>query len=129
VPAIYLDADVPLELERVLAGLGYTSSHARRTPHMSAASDGHQLLYAAQRNATLVTHNRKDFLLLHDAWQRWSRAWGVRESHAGILVISQSRTMAEPGKAIDELLSRTLVSNELYELVWRTGWRHHALRP
>ena len=54
---------------------------------MERATDDEQLLVAANLNRILVTCDRKDFILLHDAWHRWSAAWNVVAHHAGILVI------------------------------------------
>ena len=62
---------------------------ATREVRLERAPDGAQVLTAAQRNLILVTHDRDDFTLLHDAWYRWAAAWGVSEHHAGILVVSQ----------------------------------------
>ncbi len=53
------------------------------------ADDAVHLLTAARAGRILVTHNRRDFRLLHRAWQRWTRDWGVSVGHAGILVIPQ----------------------------------------
>ena len=33
------------------------------------ASDGEQLVFAAQNNLAMVTHNHNHFLVLHDAWR------------------------------------------------------------
>lgn len=53
------------------------------------ADDDVHLLAAARASRILVTHNRRDFRLLHRAWQRWTRDRGVPLGHAGILVIPQ----------------------------------------
>lgn len=56
---------------------------------LEGASDNEQLLVAAQRNRVFVTRNERDFILLHDAWQRWGRAWGVTVTHPGVLILPQ----------------------------------------
>ena len=54
------------------------------------ASDGRQLLTAAERGWVLVTHNRRDFTVLHDAWRFWTAKWAVRLDHAGLVVVPRS---------------------------------------
>ena len=48
-----------------------------------------------------MTCNRKDYVLLHDAWQHWSRRWGIQPEHAGILVV-------------DNTWSSTIVAERVY---------------
>lgn len=40
---------------------------------MERASDDAHLSLAARSGWILVTHNAKDFILLHAAWRRWAR--------------------------------------------------------
>lgn len=56
---------------------------------LDRASDGLHLLEAAKRRRILLTYNERDFLLLHDAWLRWSAAWGVQPLHCGVLMLPQ----------------------------------------
>ena len=86
--AYYLDNDVGQELAALLGAYGEDVTTAAREGLRSASDDEH-LLRAAGQERLPVTHNRRDFLLLHQAWLRWSTAWGVQRSHAGILVIPQ----------------------------------------
>ena len=49
------------------------------------------LLWSVQTSRLLVTHNRKDFKLLHDAWLSWPAAFGIAlPPHPGILVLDTS---------------------------------------
>ena len=49
------------------------------------------LLWSVQTGRLLVTHNRKDFKLLHDAWLSWPAAFGIAlPPHPGILVLDTS---------------------------------------
>ena len=62
--------------------------HTATTPSelgTERAGDADHLLEATQQRRILVTHNRKDFLLLHNAWHTWAMA----VPHAGILVLPQ----------------------------------------
>lgn len=40
---------------------------------MERASDDAHLSLTARSGWILVTHNAKDFILLHAAWRRWAR--------------------------------------------------------
>lgn len=68
---------------------------------LDRASDGHLLLTAAGMRRTLLTANIDDFVLLHDAWRRWTMAWAVDAEHAGVIILPQdqdwdaARTVAE----------------------------------
>lgn len=86
--AFYTDNDVALSAVDLLAAAGHAAVGARDL-RFEYASDDEQLLVASQQRRTLVTHNERDFILLHDAWQRWSGAWGIRIPHAGILILPQ----------------------------------------
>lgn len=85
---------------------------------------------AADAAATFVSHNAKDFRLLHDAWLRWSAAWGVARSHGGILIVPQGVSAPILGAAISSLLAAVpSVVDACY--VWHStnGWRQHLVRP
>ena len=117
----YLDHDVSVRLAGQMIQAGHTAVTAKDRL-LTRASDPVQLLTAAQDNAIFVTHNRTDFVLLHNAWLEWSRAWGVAQNHAGILVMEQVEfeILAE---AIKELLDRqTSFPNELHGWRRRRGW-------
>ena len=82
--SFYTDHDVALQVALLLRQIGHTAITARDLGLERAGDDEH-LLTAAQRGWILVTHNRQHFLLLHDAWRRWLRVFGVSTVHAGIL--------------------------------------------
>ncbi|HET8632403.1 MAG TPA: DUF5615 family PIN-like protein [Thermomicrobiales bacterium] len=82
---LYLDNDVALQVLPILRAAGH-GVWATRDLGRTRASDADQLLFAARNGWTLITHNRGHYVLLHDAWRRWSADWGVRTSHAGIVV-------------------------------------------
>ena len=93
---------------------------------MERARDQRVLLASAQTGRTVVTHNRKDFRLLHDAWRDWSAAWGVVAQHSGILIVAEV-----PAPVLAEELDRFLaggptVENQLYEWGRISGWRQRA---
>jgi hypothetical protein len=86
---VHTDENVGKVFIRLQQAEGHGVLHARTTPGMSSITDGRQLLFAAEHGSALLTHNGKDFLLLHDAWRRWSVAWRSRQAHEGILLIPQ----------------------------------------
>lgn len=123
--SFYLDQNVSHFLVAELEQRGHlvsTTTAERRV----GAPDPHQLLYAAERNWTLVTHNRKDFWMLHDAWLRWSRRWGVRPRHAGIIVIQlyADQSFSEIAENISNLLTDpdSSLDTALYDWRRSTGW-------
>lgn len=88
VAAFYTDNDVALSVVDLLTAAGHLAVCAREL-RLEGASDDEQLLVAAQQIRTFVTHNERDFVLLHDAWQRWTRAWEITVEHSGILILPQ----------------------------------------
>jgi predicted nuclease of predicted toxin-antitoxin system len=115
--SLYLDADVPLRL----AGLLTSNGHPTRTTQdedRKTAGDDEQLLYAARQGWVLITHNKDDFLLLHDAWRRW----GMVPSHAGILLMEQAPA-DELAPAILALLgTNRALADELWGWNRRDAW-------
>jgi hypothetical protein len=88
--AFYIDNDVALEAAQLLRVAGHSAITARDLGR-ERNTDGEQLLVASQLGHIFLTHNEEDFILLHDAWIRWSAAWGVAASHAGVLIVPQGR--------------------------------------
>lgn len=111
---LYLDEDVPHQLGSLLEIAGHTVYTTHRQGR-AETSDGDQLLYAATNEWTIVTHNRKDFELLHDAWLRSTRAWSLNGQHPGILIISQRVSNHDNATVIDTLLSaHANLDNQLF---------------
>lgn len=121
----FLDNDFPFGAGGELQRLGHNVEPARST-NRERCNDEDQLLYAATEGRILITHNRRDFLLLHDAWQRWSRAWDVQPLHAGILVLRQGLTYQEYAARIDSYLSDAgSVTNALHFCDSAGHWSQH----
>jgi hypothetical protein len=123
VASFYTDHDVALQLAMLLRQHGHMAFTARDIG-LERAGDHEHLLTAAQRGWILVTHNRQDFFLLHDAWRRWFPVFNVSAVHAGILVLPHGLPSQTVQRLEDFLLSGLPLSNELY--VWRpmSGWTH-----
>lgn len=84
---------------------------------LARSRDDALVLYAAQQGRVFLTHNLKDFRLLHDAWHRWSTAWGVAPRHPGIVIYPQGWPPVRAGQELASLLHRIPPgSNTLY--VW-----------
>jgi predicted nuclease of predicted toxin-antitoxin system len=118
---LYFDHNVAVETALLLRNAGHTALSARDRS-LERAGDQVHLLTAAESGSVLVTHNAKDFVLLHDAWLLWSRSWNVTEAHPGILVIPQPPVWS-PNRAAQELAQffQTIISlrNELYS--WQSS--------
>jgi hypothetical protein len=79
------------------------------------------LMAAAQRNRILVSHNWKDFRLLHLTWQHWASEWHVAQQHAGILIVPQS--LWTPDQMAQELVAFVSSPQPLMNTLhrWRQG--------
>lgn len=123
----YLDHKVARELAEHLRRAGHAARTARDLG-MERASDDAHLSLAARAGWILVTHNAKDFILLHAAWRRWAREWGAEAHHAGILVMIPP---VSPMRALHELLDLVRSNTDLTDDLcrWRTtatGRAQHA---
>lgn len=122
----HLDHNVSQKIAPLLRTAGHDVVTAREL-RMESAGDEEHLLIAAKSGRILVTYNVKDFRLLHDAWQRWSRDWGVIRHHAGILIIPDNWLAPYAVWQLDAFVQATpSISNELHE--WNQIWRHRTAR-
>jgi hypothetical protein len=131
--ALYFDHNVSLRLAAVLRGWRHDVATARDIG-TSRWSDGRHLLMASDLGRVLITHNERDFVLLHDAWVAWGAAWGATARHHGIVVLPQ-REQWSPLRAANEIEGltggRTSVaavptfSAQLF--VWRPSRGWHAV--
>ena len=125
----HLDADVSLLLASLLRSAGHGVATARHLG-LAAATDDAQLLAAMRSGRMLVTHNRRDFTLLHDAWRSWPTAFGLAlPAHPGILALDHG----PPNllfRVIDEFLAATSPASRPNEMFWwqgRGGWRRRIV--
>ena len=119
----YIDADVSAALAPGLEFWG----HIARTAYdlgLRHNSDDQHLLLAAQNRWIFVTCNRKDFVLLHDAWVRWSLAWQMQKHHAGILIVPQDQPMRLAGNIHRFIQTNPSLMNQLY-ILRPAGWKRH----
>jgi len=118
----HIDNDVPVAIAQALMARGHTAYTARDLGLMSAPDPVH-LQDAAANRRILVTHNKRDFRLLHQAWITWFPS----RQHGGILVIKQKALLApEMAQAIDAFVAiGGPLANRAYE--WKPGGRWESL--
>lgn len=129
--AFLLDHNVSSKLVPLLYVRGHTATTARAV-QMDSAGDERILLAAATQERILVTHNIKDFQLLHDAWHLWSRTWGVKSDHMGILIIPDYHRWIpiRAAREIDTFIAQEFsLTNTLYEWKARDGWQRRPQPP
>ena len=101
---LYLDNDVSLAVAPPLRAAGHRVT-ATRDLGVFRAGDDAQLLTAARNGWVLVTYNRRDVAMLHDAWQTWAIAFGsALPPHPGILVLDHAPPAVQAG-AVASLLA------------------------
>jgi hypothetical protein len=116
--AFYLDHDVSFQVAGALRRLPAHSVITTRDMGMESAKDPDQLLLAAERRWVLVSHNRKDFRLLHRAWHLWTTHWRVPATHAGILIIPHDDFNAS-ARRLDDFVSQSM---RMFEGSLRDEW-------
>jgi hypothetical protein len=117
VSRVYLDNDVSPHLVRLLEARGHSATTAHDLG-LASAHDEVQLLTAVQRQAILVTSNRRDFVVPHRAWTIWSDAFGGALSpHHGILAIAQAE-LVDQSEALNTLLAPEPVQAFPNRMLW-----------
>jgi hypothetical protein len=110
VARFYLDENVSEQLILALRDGDHDVTSAIRVGQRTV-SEAALLLDAAHRGRIFITHNMRDFQLLHEALRAWSTstAWNGEKAarHAGILLMRPSRQAIVPVlvDAIERLLS------------------------
>lgn len=125
-PAAYIDHDVAFGVAILCRQHGLPAVSVRER-HQSQLPDWEHLLTASRRGAFLISHNRKDYRLLHGAWLRWSREWGAPTQHAGILIPQQGLPRQTFDAVLALLAEGTPLTNRMFE--WRRGSGWHEFLP
>jgi hypothetical protein len=126
VASLYLDENIPKATARFLTERGHDAKTARQLG-LEAFPDGKHLLVATQQRRILVTHNSRDFLLLHNAWLHWTNAWQISQRHPGILLFPQMLA-ADIAQVVHDLMTHEHplyarpIENELYTWNKEHGW-------
>lgn len=118
---LYLDHNVSLRLVASLRSVGHDVVAARDL-NITRVSDDAQVLAAVRAGRLLITHNRRDFLLLHEAWITWPAAFGMAlPPHAGMLLLD----VASPNELVRVLIA-LLTTTPLSELADNCLWWHRT---
>jgi hypothetical protein len=122
VASFYLDENIDWKVVPLLVNQGHQAVTCGELG-LYRAGDQRHLLTAAQNGWLLLTNNRADFRLLHDAWLQWSAVWQVSAVHAGILICIQEWSPPRLAREIEEFLLLGLsLANQLYEYRGGRGW-------
>jgi hypothetical protein len=137
--AFALDEDVSHDLAVLLRLRGLNAKSAKELGRLRL-TDSQVLLRAVEDRQTLITHNGKDFLLLHEALLTWGRRWEreiVRQTerelhlprHAGIAIIPHGQPQ-HLAAILEEFAARSagLLDDRLF--IWSAivGWEEmHAV--
>ena len=110
----YLDENVSEKLIPALRDQHHDVTSAIQSGQRTV-SDALLLLDAARHGRIFITHNDRDFKLLHEAWRAWSTAWNGEEAarHAGILIIRTSNQTVVP--VIVDAIQRLLPTVDTFE--------------
>lgn len=90
------------------------------------ATDDALLLATTQLGRIFITHNRKDFKLLHDAWITWPAAFGMAlPPHPGILLLNQGppETLARVLVRFLDVIPPERIANGIFWWHHHDGWR------
>ena len=118
----YVDHDVSVEVGDLLREQGHTA-HVARDIGATTHNDAQHLLAATETfAAVLVTHNFKDFLLLHRAWRLWTAQWQLSYEHAGILVLPHGPEPTSLQRLLGFLQLGWPTRNMLYRYHPQSGW-------
>jgi len=80
--SVYLDEDVPSSFAHALINRGVDMVTTQQAKNLRQ-SDAKQLVYATKEERTIFTHNKRDFILLHNEYLQSGK------EHSGIIVSDQ----------------------------------------
>ena len=79
---VYLDEDIPFSFAQALLNRGVDTVQTQLVGNIGK-SDNEQLEYSAAQGRTILTHNKKHFILLHNEFLQ------LGKRHNGIIVSDQ----------------------------------------
>ena len=103
--SLYLDEDVSVKIATNLKNRGFDVLHAIEAGK-SSISDEEQLQKATLEQRTLVTHNKKHFITLHERYLISGK------KHFGIIVANRKRNPSETVKRLLDII-QTFSSEEM----------------
>jgi hypothetical protein len=121
----FLDADIDDHLVDLLHNRGHSALTTDQASRYNA-SDDEQLLVATDLNRTLITHDKRDYVLLYRAWRTFAHHWQVEPgNHAGVLIVPQSQIIpySTVASEIHSLVRQTPgLRGRIFELNVKWGW-------
>jgi hypothetical protein len=125
---LYLDHNVSLHLVPVLRAAGHDVLTARDQGHARLTNDA-QLLEAIKLRRVLVTHNRKDFVLLYDAWTTWPGAFNLLLPRLPGVVVLEPAPLSTLSRTFIDLLAGSAPDLRNQLVWWRGsgGWQRHLV--
>lgn len=121
-PTLYADEDVSRLLAEDLGAIGLSVTSVRLEHRLGRKDDEH-LLFAHQRGFVVLTHNLRDYELLHDAWTHWGAAPGVAlPAHPGILVLQRATRRTMVGVVAEFLAAAPSLTGEAFSWSPVDGW-------
>jgi hypothetical protein len=126
-----LDEDVSHGLAGALRAAGLDADSAKELGHLGF-TDVMVLTRAADLGRILITHNKKDMLLLHEAWLTWRVRWEATEhpraSHPGIL-LTPHQPVLDLVRLVEEFDSaESEATNRLFSWNAQDRWHQVARR-
>ena len=122
---LYFDHNISRDVRVLLEQSGHRVLATREIGHERLPDDA-QLLFAAKSGRIIVTHNRNDFQMLHDAWLTWPAAFGMSlPAHPGVLVLDQAPSTTLATVLVDFLdaTAAERIANALFWWHRHDGWR------
>ncbi len=113
--SLYLDEDVRVLLAEVLRSRGYSATHALEVGRCGK-SDEEQLSYAARHKMAILTHNIRDFAVLHKVNQV------DKLNHFGIILSGQI-PFNDLLKRVSKLLSLHSADSLRNKLIWLSDYK------
>lgn len=86
--SLYLDEDVSPVIGRILRNHGFDACCASEIGKLGK-TDGQQLAYAISQGKTFITHNKRDFLRIHQAYLSKGK------KHSGIILMARRQNNYE----------------------------------
>lgn len=90
--AFYIDADVSPVVADELNGRGHDALSCIRDGSPEGRGDEQVFFTAVEQARVVVTHNERDFTLLHRAWLHWR----LPRQHYGLLIVRQNLSLRPP---------------------------------
>jgi hypothetical protein len=122
---LYFDHNVSHYVGPLLWTLGHDLVFSRDIGATTLTDDA-LLLSTVRANRTPITHNRKDFRMLHDAWVTWPAAFGMAlPAHPGILILDQAppESLARALAGFLDVTPPEQLANAIFSWHRHDGWR------